>query len=254
MKPQIGLIGIIQDELKKDFWGTLKKVSGMGYRGLESPWGFEQSGLSREEFRKRLDDLGLKIPLLGTSAESLEKSYGAEVAKFRAMACDKAVIYWSTCASKEEVLGDTARFAGLGKRLRQDGIRLCYHNHDHEFLNVYDGKSAMELIVENSDPADLSIELDVGWAMMGKVDPAEWIRRLKGRCPVLHLKDFYDLNDRKSFTELGTGLNDFKKIFKAAEESGVEWGIVEQDTMRSLSSMDSIAKSIGNLRSQGLVG
>ena len=247
----IGLIGIIGKELGKDHWGTLKAVAGMGYRGIESAWGYTKMGLKAEEYRKRLADIGLAIPITGTGADALEKDYAGELARFRALDCRNAVIYWGPCSSKEEVLRDTARFAALGKKLRQDGIRLCYHNHDHEFLKSYDGKMAMELIAENSDPADLAMEFDVGWVMMGKADPAAWLRRLKGRVPVMHLKDFHDLSDRKSFTEVGSGKNDFRAIFAAAAEAGVEWGVVEQDTMHKLQPMDSIRASIKHLQEIG---
>jgi len=244
----IGLIGIIGKELEKDHWGTLRAVAGMGYRGIESAWGYTKMGLKADEYRGKLADLGLSVPITGTGADALDKDYAGELARFRALECRNAVIYWSTCGSRDEVLRDTGRFAALGKKLRQDGIRLCYHNHDHEFLKVYDGQAAMEIIAGNSDPADLYFELDVGWVMMGKADPAAWLRRLRGRVPVMHLKDFYDLADRKSFTEVGSGKNDFKAIFAAAEETGVEWGVVEQDTMHDLGPMDSIRASIAHLK------
>jgi sugar phosphate isomerase/epimerase len=251
-KLPIGLIGIISEELKQDHWGTLKKVAALGYRGIESPWGFKKLGLTSSEYRAKLEELGLGIPIVGTGVEALRKDRAAEVARIRAFRSRNAVIYWSTCGSKEEVLRDTATFNELGAQLREDGIRLCYHNHDHEFLKVYDGQPAMEIILANSDPANLYLEMDVGWVMMGKADPAVWLRRAKGRVPVIHLKDFHDLAVRESFTEVGSGKNDFKAVFAAAGEAGVEWGIVEQDKMHKLSPLDSIAASIGHLKSLGL--
>jgi sugar phosphate isomerase/epimerase len=248
----IGLIGIVGEEMKKDHWGTLKALAAMGYRGIESPWGYEKLGLSAAEYGKRLGDLGLKIPITFTDAGALEKDYAGELERFRAFKCANAVIYWSTCGSREEILRDMSRFSALGRKLKGDGIRLCYHNHDHEFLKSYDGQQAMEIIEKNTDPADLYFELDTGWVMMGKADPAVWLRRLKGRVPVMHLKDFNDLSDRKSFTEVGSGKNDFRAIFAAAEESGVEWGVVEQDTMHKLRPMESVKASIGHLKKIGV--
>jgi len=248
MKPRLGLIGIIDGELKKDYWGTLEKVEGMGYEGLESAADFESLGLKPGEYRKRLADLGFSIPIMYTSPEDLDRDYAGQVAVIRELGCSRAIFYWSPCKTREETIKDAERFNRYGAKLKQDGIYLCYHNHEHEFLKVYDGKLAMELIVENSDPANLGIELDVGWVMMGKADPAAWLRKLKGRCPVIHLKDFYDLAVRESFTEVGTGLNDFSAIMKAAVETGVEWGIVEQDKMRNLTPMESIRVSIDNLK------
>ncbi|MEK7477375.1 MAG: sugar phosphate isomerase/epimerase [Candidatus Coatesbacteria bacterium] len=251
-KLPVGLIGIIGEELKQDHWGTLKKVAALGYRGLESVGGYRALGLTPAEYRARLDELGLSVPIMGTGVDALRKDRAAEVARIKGFGCRNAVIYWSTCGSNDEVLRDAAVFNELGAQLRNDGIRLCYHNHDHEFLQVYDGKPAMELILANSDPANLAIELDVGWVMMGKANPAAWLRRLKGRVPVIHLKDFHDLAVRESFTEVGSGKNDFHAIFEAAGEAGVEWGIVEQDKMHTRAPMESIASSIGHLKSLGV--
>jgi len=251
-KLPIGLIGIIGEELKADHWGTLKKVTGLGYRGIEGGWGYRALGLTAEEYRAKLEDLGLRIPIVGTGLEALRKDLGAEVRRIKALGCRNAVIYWSTCGSRDEILRDMAAFSEVGARLREEGIRLCYHNHDHEFLKVYDGQQAIEIILANTDPANLAFELDVGWVMMGKADPAAWLRRLKGRAPVIHLKDFHDLAVRESFTEVGSGKNDFRSIFEAAGEAGVEWAVVEQDKMHKLAPMDSIAASIGHLKSLGV--
>jgi len=251
MKPKVGLIGIIHEELKKDYWGTLKEVAKMGYEGLESAGDFGELGLTPDEYRRKLAGLGFSIPIMYTSPEDLDRDYAGQVALIKALGCSRAIFYWGPCKDRDSTLKDTARFDAYGARLKQDGIYLCYHNHEHEFLKIYDGKLAMELIVENSDPANLGIELDVGWVMMGKADPAAWLRRLKGRCPVIHLKDFYDLKVRESFTEVGTGLNDFKAILAAAVETGVEWGVVEQDKMRNLPPLESIRVSIDNLKKAG---
>ena len=121
----IGLIGIVDKEMKKDHWGTLKALAAMGYRGIESPWGYEGLGLGAVEYRKRLADLGLEVPITWTEAKALESDYAGELARFRALECRNAVIYWSTCGSREEILRDMVRFSAMGRKLKGDGIRLC---------------------------------------------------------------------------------------------------------------------------------
>lgn len=35
-KAKIGIIGLVIDEMKRDVWGTCKKLADIGYRGIES--------------------------------------------------------------------------------------------------------------------------------------------------------------------------------------------------------------------------
>jgi sugar phosphate isomerase/epimerase len=53
------------------------------------------------------------------------------------------------------------------------------------------------------------------------------------------------------WTEVGTGLVDFKSVLLAAQKAGVEWGSVEQDQLRDLPPMESIKVSIQNLKKLG---
>jgi sugar phosphate isomerase/epimerase len=65
----------------------------------------------------------------------------------------------------------------------------------------------------------------------GGGDPVAWCKKLKGRLPLLHMKD-YTVNaaNQVTFAEIGHGNLNWKKIVAAAEKSGCQWFIVEQDT------------------------
>jgi len=53
------------------------------------------------------------------------------------------------------------------------------------------------------------------------------------------------------WTEVGTGVVNFKSVLEAAEKAGVEWGSVEQDQLRDLPPIESIKVSIQNLKKLG---
>ncbi len=117
-----------------------------------------------------------------------------------------------------------------GAVLREAGLVLTYHNHANEFFS-YEGKTALRHIYDETDPQNLQAEIDTYWVQLGGGCPTEWCESLKGRLPLLHMKD---VGVREGNTpimhEIGYGNLDFKSIVAAAEASGCEWFIIEQDT------------------------
>ena len=117
-----------------------------------------------------------------------------------------------------------------GETMRKAGKVLTYHNHAMEFLK-HGGKTALEMIYEESNALNLQGEIDTYWVQVGGADPVAWCRKLNGRLPLLHLKDCVGTAANASaFCEIGNGNLNFKEIIAAGESSGCEWFIVEQDT------------------------
>jgi hypothetical protein len=70
---QISLIGIIEKELKTDFFGSLEKVAQIGYRGMEFGWTtIDTAPAPIPEIKRRMDDLGLKTVNLHIMPQALE--------------------------------------------------------------------------------------------------------------------------------------------------------------------------------------
>ena len=78
-----------------------------------------------------------------------------------------------------------------------------------------------------------------------------FVIRYKNRTPLLHLKDYVGSKADGSF-ELrpnGYGVQNFKEIISTAEQTGVEWLIVEQDSpSMNLNPMECAKKSIEYLK------
>lgn len=116
-----------------------------------------------------------------------------------------------------------------GRVLREGGKVLTYHNHHVEFKRI-GGMLILEAIYSGTDPKDLGGEIDTYWVQYGGGDPAAWCRRLKGRLPLLHMKDYRITADNKpDFAEIGHGNLDWKSIIREADAAGCEWYMVEQD-------------------------
>jgi sugar phosphate isomerase/epimerase len=150
------------------------------------------------------------------------------------------------------LLRDAELYNSTGAKLAQEGIKLCYHNHDQEFRNIIDGAYALDVLTLNTDPKAVYFTIDIGWVAVGGEDPAKVLHRLKGRVPAIHVKDFADLSDKTSFTTVGTGVVPIAQGIQAARETGVEWAVVEQDRLRHLSAWDTVATSYLNLKERGL--
>lgn len=118
-----------------------------------------------------------------------------------------------------------------GAKFRAAGLKLGYHNHANEFYRPAGGATFLERVYAETSPENIVAELDTFWVQRGGGDVVDWVRRLKGRTPFIHLKD-YKVNPggEPSFCEVGAGTLPFKRIIAEAEAGGCEWFIVEQDT------------------------
>lgn len=135
--------------------------------------------------------------------------------------------------------------------LHRNGLRFIYHNHSFEFVK-FDGKTGMDILLEESDPAVFDFELDTYWVQHGGGDPVDWIRRVEGRMDVVHFKDMVIGPERTQImAEVGEGNLNWKGIVKACQDSGVVWAAVEQDVCRR-DPFESLTISLNNLKTMGL--
>lgn len=134
-----------------------------------------------------------------------------------------------------------------GEVLAAGGCTLSYHNHAHEFTRCGD-RTVLETIYARTRPAFVQAELDTYWVQAGGADPVAWCRRMAGRMPLIHLKDYkVDAQGKPTMAEIGNGNLDFRAIVQAAEASGCTWFIVEQDTCPG-NPFDSLAQSFDYVR------
>lgn len=135
-----------------------------------------------------------------------------------------------------------------GAKFRAAGLRLGYHNHANEFYRPAGGVPFLERVYAETSPENIVAELDTYWVHRGGGDVVEWVKRVKGRTPFIHLKD-YKVNPagEPTFCEIGAGTLPFKRIIAEAEAGGCEWFIVEQDVCPA-DPFDSIRQSLDYIR------
>jgi sugar phosphate isomerase/epimerase len=224
---------------------TLARIQQAGYRAVQV------SGIGPidpTELRKICDGLGLTICASHTGYNDLMNDLPAVIAKHKIWGCSQIAVPVTPVIIQNEqgYVEFASQMTKVGKELCNAGITFTYHNHSFEFQKFGD-KLGLELIYEKSDPKYLQAEIDTYWIQHGGGNPVAWCRRMKGRLPLLHLKDYGIVNNQPTFMEIGEGNLNWQEIFAAAKEAGTLWYIVEQDVCPG-DPVDSLAKSYRNLK------
>jgi len=125
----------------------------------------------------------------------------------------------------------------LRARLAPAEITLAHHNHHYEFLRV----GEMNALSFMSKHTCLDFALDTYWVQKGGGNVIILLDELKGRVPVMHLRDF-TITKRGFVTggtncEIGQGNIPFGAVLKAANAAGVRYGMVEQKTKAPMESI-----------------
>jgi sugar phosphate isomerase/epimerase len=254
---KIGLqLYTLRNEMGKDAKGTLAKVAAQGYKHVET-YGYGDGkwfGMNVAEMRATLKANGLSSPSGHTFPASIflqsgwEEKWKPAVADAKALGQEFIVIPWleeqyRTPADNYKKIA--AALNKAGEICKKTGIKVAYHNHDFE-LEPADGTTGLDTLLKETDPKLVFFEMDIYWVSKAGKDPLALFAKHPGRFAMWHVKDM-DNTPRKFFTEVGSGVIDYKKIFNYAKQSGMKYFFVEQD-MCPGAPLDSTAKSIAYLK------
>ena len=138
-------------------------------------------------------------------------------------------------------------FPRVAEDIRAGGRYFMYHNHDQEFKRI-GGQIILEKLAQDI-PADvMGFTLDTFWVQAGGGDPAQWIGKLAGRVPVIHLKDY--AYGRK-MAVVGEGNINFDRVFTEAEKAGTKFMLVEQDDCNGEDPIECLRRSYEYLKACG---
>ena len=238
----------VREAASKDLEGTLRQLAAIGYREVEFAGGAPARPAS--ELRKLLTDNGLTSPSIHTSMQELQSSLDAKIDLAQALGAQYLVCSFPWTADSRFRSGSSAAIASgitlddwkwnaeqlnhAGERARKAGIRCGYHNHNMEFRS-YDGVVAFDTLLRLTDPALVTIELDIGWVVTAGADPAYYLTKHVDRIALLHVKDVRrDLivaADRlqPQTTEVGSGKVDWKALFAVMNPAHIRHYFVEQE-------------------------
>jgi len=233
---------------------SLRKLAAIGYTAVQSSGIGKEEAIEPAEMKRLCDDLGLTVCATHISFDAMRADLPKVIADHQAMGCHYAGIGGAPKDARENAATWSAfakEASEIGAKLKEHGITFIYHNHSQEFAKMDDGRRVMDILFEDSDPTTFQFEPDLYWVAHGGGSPVAWLKKLAGRCDVIHLKDFAIKADRTQYyTEIGEGNLDWPTIMATVEQIGVKWMPVEQDTCPG-NPFDSLALSYQNLSSWG---
>lgn len=220
----------VRGPASQDFSGTLRKLAEGGAKAVEFA-GY--GGMAIPKLKALLQDLGLRVSGAHIPVAMWTGSLEQSLTDLKTLGGEYAVVPWvpeerrnsleaaRTLAASLDVWAAAARSVGFG---------FAYHHHAFEFDPLPDGNGAtlFDILSQETDPGLVGFEIDVYWAARGGVDPAQLLREMAGRAPLMHLKDLGPAPERRD-VPAGEGELDWADIRVAAREAGVRWQIVEQD-------------------------
>jgi sugar phosphate isomerase/epimerase len=238
----------VRDALAVDWEGTLRRVADIGYREVELAG---LPGVSAQAMRVSLQHYGLEAPSMHASYERLRGDFSSVVDEARTLGA-RYLVCPSVDAEERRTAGDWKRVCRtlntIGQAARSRGVVLAYHNHDFEFMPFDDGTTPFGLMMAETDPRDVKLELDVYWVAKAGLDPVQYLQKGENRTLLVHLKD---LASDGSTAEVGGGVLDFERIIQTALLIGVKHLFVEQDDSADpLASIGSSFRFLERLRAQ----
>lgn len=219
----------VKENLAADPKGTLASLAQYGYNQIESFEGPNGMfwGMKNTEFKKYMDDLGMKIV----------SSHANNTVDFERKAAEAAEIgmKYLICPYKgpQKSIDDFKSFADefnkAGEICKKNGIRFAYHNHDYSF-KVLDGKIPQVVMMDGTDPALVDYEMDIYWVVAANEDPMKWFKKYPNRFRLCHVKDQTKSgNGGIESCHLGTGTIGYGKLLAEAKKYGLQYHIVEQE-------------------------
>jgi len=217
----------VRHEFARDPDATLARVAEIGFSEVEFsgyPPGAPQA------IRAMLQRHGLRAPASHVPLQSLQADWERTL-DFAALAGQRYVVVANVPAEQRRSSDDWKRLAAAFNRAaataRKHGMRFCYHNHDFEFPQL-NGVVPYDLLLAETDPRLVGLELDLYWLSKAGRDPLEYFAKWPGRFPLVHVKDM-DATPRKFFADVGKGRIDFRRIFRRSRQAGIQHYFYEQD-------------------------
>ncbi len=246
MKPIALQLYTLREKAEQDPIWVLKTVAETGYKGVELAGTY---GMKPVELAKIISDLGMTIPSAHMALPTPE-TINASVDECKSLGVDFLVTGFGPddMTTLDSAKACAEKFQTAAELLKPHGIGFAFHNHWWEFTNIFDGKTAYQVILESAPDADS--ELDVYWCADGKNDPVEMVGKYSSRIPLLHIKDG-DLNPDRMHKAVGSGKLDMMGIIGSADKNVLKWIIVEMDNCAT-DMVDAVKQSYKYLTSNGL--
>jgi sugar phosphate isomerase/epimerase len=248
----IGLqVYTVREQAEKELPAVLAALHKIGYQEVELYWNLYSH--PAPELKRMLNDNGLSAPSGHLDYDGLDTKldYARELG-LKYIICP--MLPKSMWYSLDDFKRAADQFNIWGEKVQSMGMRFGFHDHNYEFRRFGD-TTGFDTLVARTDPKLVCFEIDCYWITQAGRDPVKTLNDLGRRVRLIHVKDRkpgFSFSQElapsaEHFTEVGTGMIDWKAVLAAAERTGVEHYFVEQDTT-TIPPLESLEISYRNLR------
>lgn len=237
----------VRDDMKKDPVGTLTQLAKIGYRHVEHANYIDRKfyGYTAKEFKKILDDLGLKMPcghtVMGKNHWDVEKKDFTDAWKYTvddaAYMGQKYVISPWMDESMRKTYDDLVRYLDVfnlsGELCQKSGMKFGYHNHWAEFTEQLKGMKLFDIMMQKLDVNKVVMQLDIGNMYIGGAKALDVIGQYPGKFEMIHVKDevAVDTVEKYESAILGKGIIPVKEVLDICRKTGgTQVYIIEQES------------------------
>lgn len=216
----------VRNDCAKDLPGTLKAVGKIGYKAVEFAGYY---GRDAKTLRKLLDDAGLKCCGTHIGLDTLLGDKLAPTVEFNRTIGNINLIVPSLAEkyrrTKEDWQKTADLFSEISDKVRPQGMRVGYHNHNVEFSKV-DGETGFETFFKRAKK-EVLIQYDIGNAAEVGAEAPTYLKMFPGRVVSVHVKPHSKSNPNAL---IGDDEMPWPEIFRLCENvSGVEWYVIEYE-------------------------
>ncbi len=258
----------VRDDMKKDPVGTLTQLAKMGYKHVEHANYIDRKfyGFTAKEFRKVLDDLGLKMPaghtVMGKNHWDDAKKGFTDAWKYTvddaAVMGQKYVVSpWmdeSMRKTYDEFMRWMEIFNKSGELCQKSGMKFGYHNHHFEFSEQLNGMKLFDIMMKNLDVNKVVMQLDIGNMYIAGAKALDVIGQYPGKFEMIHVKDEVAVSTAEKYESaiLGKGIIPVKDVLDICRKSGgTQVYIIEQESYQGKAPLDCMKENIDIMKKWG---
>ena len=258
----------VRDDMKKDPIGTLTQLAKMGYKNVEHANYINRKfyGYTAAEFKKILDDLGLKMPsghtVMGKNHWDADKKVFSDSWKYTIEDAgymgQKYVISPSMEESMRTTYDDMLRYMDVfnkcGELCQKSGMKFGYHNHYFEFSEKLNDIKVFDIMMKNMDPKLVIMQLDIGNMYIAGAKALDILSQYPGRFEMLHVKDEIAVNTPEKFESaiLGKGIIPTKEAIDLGRKiGGTTVFIIEQESYQNATALESVKEDLAVMKKWG---
>ncbi len=229
----------VRADLAKDYEGTMRQLKAIGLRRVQA--NLTMSGKSSADQRKLYDAMGFTWESIHAGGDALRTNLQATVdeakgvgiknitCSFPLYPVDRAQIMAGP--TLDDWKRNVDAFNRAGEACKKAGMTFSYHNHNLEFRKIGE-VVPYDMLLKDTDPALVSMEMDIGWVIAGGADPVDYLTRHPTRYSSLHIKDLKNVgipnfNMKMTSAIIGQGIVDWKKIRAAVRKTKVQRAFLE---------------------------